>query len=236
MLNLNRTLSKYISRQFLMHFAIMILALLAVIYMFEVIELLRRASGKPDVGVARVLEMALLKLPQVGQEIIGFAVLFAGMSTFFRLTRSHELVVARAAGVSVWQFLIPIITVAALIGVIKFAVVNPVSAILIARYEVLDSQYIQNRASTIKLSDNGLWLRQGDEVNTIFHARQIDPVSFDLKDVMVLFIDRDGTLESAWMPKGHGWRKTVGISMTPGKARSRPMQAKRSNLRRHLRR
>ena len=54
-----------------------------------------------------LLEMAALKLPHMAQEIMPFAILFGTMMAFWRLTRSNELVVARAAGVSVWQFLTP---------------------------------------------------------------------------------------------------------------------------------
>ena len=58
---------------------------------------------------ALLLEMAALKLPHTAQDVMPFAVLFGTMLAFWRLTRSNELVVARAAGVSVWRFLTPAI-------------------------------------------------------------------------------------------------------------------------------
>ena len=45
-----------------------------------------------------LLEMALLKQPYMAQQIMPFVVLFGTMMAFWRLTRSNELVVARAAG------------------------------------------------------------------------------------------------------------------------------------------
>ncbi len=68
----------------------------------DVIELLRRAASKPDVTFALVTQMALLKLPHMGQLLFPFAALFGGMTAFWRLTRSHELAVTRAAGILVW--------------------------------------------------------------------------------------------------------------------------------------
>ena len=38
-------------------------------------------------------------------QILPFAVLLGGILCFWRLTRSSELIVARAAGVSAWEFL-----------------------------------------------------------------------------------------------------------------------------------
>jgi len=49
--------------------------------------------------------MTIMRLPSSAQKIYPFAILVGGMITLTRLTRSHELIVARAAGVSVWQFL-----------------------------------------------------------------------------------------------------------------------------------
>jgi len=94
------TLSLYIGRHFLTHFLVLMLVFLGLIYLIDSIELLRRSSNKEGVGALLALQMALLKLPHLGQETFPFAVLFAGMSAFSRLTRSHELVVTRAAGVS----------------------------------------------------------------------------------------------------------------------------------------
>ena len=68
---------------------------------------MRRGSGKDEAYFAVLFEMALLKLPNMGQQIMPFAVLFGSMLAFTRLTRTNELVVARAAGVSVWHLLTP---------------------------------------------------------------------------------------------------------------------------------
>ena len=50
-------------------------------------------------------EIAALRLPYIATQVLPFAILLGGMLCFWRLTRSSELVVARAAGVSAWEFL-----------------------------------------------------------------------------------------------------------------------------------
>ena len=82
----------------------------------EVLELMRKASSRPDVTFQLVMQMAVLKFPHTLQKLTHFAALFGGMFTFWRLSRSSELVVARASGVSVWQFLAPAVVVAVSIG------------------------------------------------------------------------------------------------------------------------
>src|SRR5205085_8210978 len=127
-------------------------------FVFDLIELLRRTASREAVSFALNLEMALLKLPNTAQVMLPFAVLFGTMLTYWRLTRSQELVVARAAGVSVWQFLFPALLVALLIGIFRMTIFNPVASVMTQRYEAIESQIFRGRTSLLAVSDTGLWL------------------------------------------------------------------------------
>ncbi|WP_029007095.1 LPS export ABC transporter permease LptG [Azospirillum halopraeferens] len=185
------TLSRYIGRQFVLWFGLLLLMLLGIIVLLDVVELLRRAASKPNISFGMVVEMALLKLPEIGQQIFPFVILFAAMFTFWRLTRSHELVVARAVGISAWQFLMPVLLAAALIGVFKVTVINPLGAVFVARYEQMENRYLKMRSSTLDVSNTGLWLRQGGEDGRQFfiHADAVQPQTFELTKVVVFEFD-----------------------------------------------
>jgi lipopolysaccharide export system permease protein len=55
---------------------------------------------------------------------IPFVVLIASIATLMQLNRKYELVVTRAAGISAWQFLAPLIIANLLIGFIAVAGLN----------------------------------------------------------------------------------------------------------------
>src|SRR3546814_1458952 len=78
-----------------------------------------------------------------------FTILFAAMATFWRLTRSHELVVTRAAGVSVWQFLLPVLGSSVVIGMLAVSALNPLASALLSRYESLEASYMRNQESKL---------------------------------------------------------------------------------------
>src|SRR4051794_36812251 len=99
------TLSGYIARQFSGAVLGMLLALSGLVMLFDFIELLRRSVLRPEATFPLVAEIAGLRLPYIAMQVLPFAVLLGGMLCFWRLTRSSELVVARSAGVSAWQFL-----------------------------------------------------------------------------------------------------------------------------------
>lgn len=190
------TLSRYIGRQFLVWFVLLLLILLAIILVLDLVELLRRAGSKPGITFGLILEMAVLKLPEIGQQIFPFVILFAGMFTFWRLTRSAELVVARAVGVSAWQFITPVIIGAALIGVVKVTIINPVGSVFVARYEQLEERYLRLKKSSLDISRVGLWLRQKEDGEELFiHADGARPENLELSGVSIFVFDEAGAYQ-----------------------------------------
>ncbi len=101
------TLNRYLGQQYLLWFLTFLFALAGIIFLFEIAELLRKAADRPETTFGIIFRMGIYKMPDTIERILPFVVLFSGMFTFWRLTRSQELVIARAAGVSAWQFLAP---------------------------------------------------------------------------------------------------------------------------------
>jgi lipopolysaccharide export system permease protein len=160
---LSRIFSLYISRVFVVSIVAMLAALTGLVSLFDFLELLRRAASRPGVSFNLVLEMALLRMPWAVLEILPFAVLLGGLWAFWRMARSSELVVARAAGLSAWQFLLGPILCAFALGVFGIVAVSPVSAMLFARANTLEEAFLDPGGGPLALDGGQLWLRQGDE-------------------------------------------------------------------------
>src|SRR3546814_13083775 len=100
------------------------------------------------------------------------------MATFWRLTRSHELVVTRAAGVSVWQFLLPVLGSSLVIGMLAVSALNPLASPLLSRSDSLEASYMRNPESKLAVSESGLWLRQADDGGkSLIHTQRVRPRS-----------------------------------------------------------
>ncbi len=173
------TLSIYISRQFVAALTAMLLALTGLVALFDFLELLRRSVSKPDATFGLVSEIEALRLPYISMQILPFAVLLGGILCFWRLTRSSELIVARAAGVSAWEFLAAPTFCALLFGVAAVTVGSPLSSIMLARAEVMDNTYLRTGGGPLALDGGQLWLRQSDRALTpqgvaIIHARGVE--------------------------------------------------------------
>src|SRR5260370_9413283 len=123
--------------------------MVGITFLLDYLELLRRGGTRTQATWGTLLEMAALKLPHTAQEVMPFAILFGTMPAFWRLTRSNELVVARAAGASVWGFLTPAILVALLPGAVAATLFTPLASPLEASYEELDDRILPHATAPL---------------------------------------------------------------------------------------
>jgi hypothetical protein len=72
------TLMTYVARRFAAMALLMVLSLSALVALFDLIELLRRAATRPDANFVLVSQIAALRLPYVAMQILPFAVLLGG--------------------------------------------------------------------------------------------------------------------------------------------------------------
>jgi lipopolysaccharide export system permease protein len=188
-MNFPATLFAYIARQFLLWFGAVFLLFLMLIYIGDFIELSRRAANHPEATTEVLLKMAALKLPFTAQEVMPFAVLLGSIMALWSMTRSRELIVARAAGVSVWQFLAPAIAIAFMIGAIGVTLFNPLAALAEAEYKRLENNLLKNQSDSFALTNSGLWLRQSDHEGTqaVIHAFTMTQPEMLLGQVSIFF-------------------------------------------------
>ncbi|MCB1681781.1 MAG: LPS export ABC transporter permease LptG [Rhodospirillales bacterium] len=212
-MRLTPTLSRYLAQYYILNLLVLTVALMALIYLFDTVELLRRAADKPDVTLGEILKMSLFKLPEVSQLMMPFSVLFSAMFTFWQLTRRYELIVVRASGFSAWQFLTPVIAIAIIFGILQMTVINPVGSIFTQKYNQLQHSLLSKQKNEIAIFQEGLWLRQAvylqDETDSapsddgspqsnklvpgyvIFHASKIKQPEWKLMNITVLYFTEE---------------------------------------------
>ncbi len=179
------TLYKYLAIQFLLGVTIVYATLMTLVFSIDVVDLISRTGGRASTSV--VLAMAILHMPNLGQKVLPFAILGGGVFCFIRLSRSHELVATRAAGVSAWDFLGPPLAVAILIGIGAVMAGTPISARMLSQFAALEARYVKGQASQLSISETGLWLRQGDEKQqSVIHALRVANQGEQLEEVMVI--------------------------------------------------
>lgn len=193
-MNPRSILGKYLIRQIISSFLSVLLMVVGIVLLFEVVDLLRRVSGRDDVSFGFVMEMALTKLPRTVEMVFPFVMMIAAMITFWRVSKTNEFVIIRTAGVSIWGFLAPVMLATFLIGVVNVGVVNPISAKMNELYETLDYRFKTRNPQAMLFSEKGLWLREAVDDNKILvlQAKSVRQEKDDLfmRDVSILEMNR----------------------------------------------
>lgn len=168
-------LSLYVVRRFLWTFLQVLFIFWAVLLMIDMVEQLRRLSGQ-EIGLGEAFRLALMNTPASLYQILPLIVILSSIALFLAFARSSELVVIRASGRSGLHFLMAPLIAALLIGAFSVAVLNPLVAATQKEFKRLWTAAAEGVASTLSVSDSGLWLRQGaPEGQTVIHATRANP-------------------------------------------------------------
>jgi lipopolysaccharide export system permease protein len=188
-------LDRYLLRQFGRFLLMVAAGLCLLVFLADGMELLRRSAGKSGISMYLVLRMAALKLPGMLEVILPFVVLIAALATLYRLSRTQELTIVRAAGISVWRFLVPLLIVALALGVGRFMLLNPFAAYSSAQYEAMEAKYFRGSVDAFSVSKGGIWMRQRDGIGfSLLRAERANPVNGILQGVTVLRVSLDNVL------------------------------------------
>lgn len=187
------TLALYIGRRFLWLVFIVTLVFTGLLLPIDLMEQLRRLDGQ-DAGLGDGLRLAALNLPAALYQILPLIVILATLALFLALARSSELVVVRAAGRSAVRALLAPVIAALLLGIVALMIANPIVAATQGMYERQIAQFRTGISSVMSVSEEGVWLRQGDaNGQTVIRAVRSSLGGTVLFEVTFIAFDADGT-------------------------------------------
>jgi lipopolysaccharide export system permease protein len=169
----SRTLSRYFAFRFFVAVTGVFVGVFVLVAFVDYIDLMRKAADVPDAPAGLLVLMSLYRVPQIMERLMPFSILIGAMTCFFGLSRRMELVVARGAGMSVWQIIAPALIVALLLGTFGTLVYNPLSASLREASKRIESQIFGPSQSALEGYGSGYWVRQrGADGESILNAVQ----------------------------------------------------------------
>ncbi|MDX2154907.1 MAG: LptF/LptG family permease, partial [Hyphomicrobiaceae bacterium] len=188
-----RTLRRYIGLRFTVAIVGTFTLCSLLIFMIDIVELLRQAGKFGRVASGQIALMALLRLPAYTEMLLPFCVLVGSIGALLMLNRKSELAVMRASGLSAFQFIRPGMVVAVVFGILSVAVYNPLAARARAESERLFAEAFGREMTVLRSDGNGAWLRQdGRDGASVLHATAADAGGQLLHGVMFIQFDKEG--------------------------------------------
>ncbi len=179
-------LARYVSRTFLYSFGTILGCFFTIVVLFDFAEIQRRA-GSTDIGFINKLTLVLFRAPHLLEQAFPFIVFIAALFVFWRMNRSHELVIVRSIGLSLWRLILPVGLTAFCIGCIILIIFNPLSSTLLGSSQQLEKKYFSGSKEEVKIDPTGLWLsEQVGSTQVIYRASQIDLKNLEFKDLNII--------------------------------------------------
>ena len=190
----SRTLVRYFGMRFLGAVTSVFLGIFVLIVLVDYIELMRRAADIPNLSAWMVAKTSFFRVPQLTERLLPFSVLVGAMTCYLALSRRNELVVARSAGMSAWQFVAPALIVAFVMGIAATAIYNPLSAAMREWSKKLEAEMFGDTKNVMQQqSAAGFWVRQRSaDGQAIIYAASSQEQGVRLDGVTVFTFDPAG--------------------------------------------
>ena len=194
---MGRTLQLYVFMRLLRMVIYFFLAIGALALLVDFTELSNRTGNLPQYTAGRALLVSAMRVPFILQVALPFVMLFATMATLINLNRKYELVVARSAGVSAWQFLAPTWAAAFVIGLAGAFVLNPLAAHGFSTAEAIEGEWRGNVTGGLFTADEP-WLRQDREGggSILIGAQRVSNRNITLFDAVFLEVGEGSQAET----------------------------------------
>jgi len=157
---LTNTLGRYFAGRFVIAALGVFASIFMLLVLVDYIEMVRKTSGLVSASAIMVAETSLFRVPQLLEKMMPFCILIGAMSCYLALSRRLELVVARAAGVSAWQFISPALASAIVLGVLATTAYNPMSANLREISKQMEAELFGGTPGGGVQDAAGFWINQ----------------------------------------------------------------------------
>ena len=227
---MTNTLGRYFAGRFVISALGVFASIFVLLVLVDYIEMVRKTSGLVSASAVTVAETSLFRVPQLLEKMMPFCILIGAMTCYLALSRRLELVVARAAGVSAWQFIAPALASAIVLGILATTAYNPMSADLREISKQMEAELFGSAPGGGIQDAAGFWINQvNSDGQAIINAARSEQQGVRLTGLTVFTFDTDYQFKErieareATLEEGH-WLFKSRAALLPQRPPGRPGQ------------
>jgi lipopolysaccharide export system permease protein len=189
---LTNTIGRYFAGRFVISALGVFASIFVLLVLVDYIEMVRKTSGLASASAILVAETSLFRVPQLLEKMMPFCILIGAMTCYLALSRRLELVVARAAGVSAWQFIAPALASSILLGTLATVAYNPMSANLSELSKRMEAELFGSAPGGGIQDASGFWINQvNPDGQVIINAARSEQQGVRLTGLTLFRFDTD---------------------------------------------
>lgn len=183
-------LDRYILKEFLRIFTLIIITLVSLYLVVDFFERIRMFISNHATAV-QVLSYFLYSLPIILSQMLPVTFFLGTLITFSILSGHNELMAIKASGMSLYRTAAPVIVLSIFACVISFFLTEYVTPLASEKVKYVKYVEIQKKKKTGVFKQYQLWYRGRDGIYNIAYA---DPEHHTLKGVRINYLDHDMNL------------------------------------------
>ncbi len=188
----SNVLHNYIIRRFSKDLLITLAGMMALVFIFDLIELTRISSNHPSLSWSTIIKLALLKNYTTTNSILPFVTLLASFKMWLCMKRHNETVAIFTLGIPGSYIIMPSILVLLAFSLLHTTVFMPISSFLYKDYLTLKAKALHLGREPALLSKKGIWLKQAVGQNfVLLHIAHLSERENRLYNVDIFIFDQD---------------------------------------------
>jgi len=200
-------LDRYLLREFLKFFLLVMFSFLSLFLIIEFFEKLRMLISN-SATLFQSITFFVFRIPMMLSLIIPAAVLLAALLTFGSLSRHSEIVAMRANGISLYRSAIPILILSLLISVLTFVFSELITPYTNAKAEYIKTVEIQKQKVQGIFQQEQIWYRGARGIYNfkLFDARRntLQGITLNYLDHKMQLLMRIDAERGVW--EGDHWK------------------------------
>ena len=128
-----------------------------------------------DIGIYIPILLSSLIVPSLLYNMFPFIILLSGIWFFLKIKKSDEVTALKISGMSNFSIIIIPSLLSILIGIIFITSINPVTSVLVKKYENLRGGYEKDKDYLAAITENGIWIKEKNiEKNNIIRSSNLE--------------------------------------------------------------
>jgi len=182
-----RLLNRYFIKTYLISIIQISIVSAILIFLIDLVEISKRFDEISNIAFYELIKLSTYKLPYTFKDISPIIIVIGTLTCLYKLSKSSEIVISNAVGISIWQIISPITLCAISFGIIIVAILSPISIQMQHQFTQLEKSIKGNDTPVSQNIDNEFWSSQKNIVGElIINAEQIDINDLSLVGVTIL--------------------------------------------------
>ena len=169
----NFVVNKYLAKEFfkiVINTSLIFFCLGFVLNLFEEINFFKDL----EVGITVPIILSALFVTSLLYNMFPFVILISGIWFFLRIKKTDEIIALKVSGISNFSIIIIPSIVAIILGILIITAFNPITSVLVKKYEIIKGSYEKDQEYLAAITVNGIWIKEKNiNKNNIIRASNL---------------------------------------------------------------